>query len=156
MMNQYGKIKVHLSLCLDHKYFQHLKKWAIGILLKISIYHDNESDPIHLHFIVDLIDVSSPWIQEKSPQVVAVQIKTVMEKLNLWNRRDMPDINVCLDGGLSFAIISHLVLIGWTNAASAIVTCEGHTSGNIAKNGTCKVKHAIDNKTWLGKFYPIG
>ena len=158
-MNKLGKINVHLSLCIDHKYFNQLKTWALGVLLKISIYRNEDgidSDPIHLHFVVDLIPVNSPWLQEKSPQFVAVQIKSIMIKLKLWNRRDMPDYNICLDGGLSFAIIRHLILLGWTNAESAVSTCEGHTSGNLVKNGIKQVKHALDKKTWLGKFYPIG
>ena len=155
-MNQIGKIKVHMALSLDHKFFPLLKRWALGVLLKTSIYNevDDDMNPKHLHFVLDLVDVSSPWIAEKSPQIVAVHIKQAMTKLNLWNRRDLPDFNICLDGGLSFAIIKHLKLLGWTNAEAAISTCEGHTSGNVVKLGTNQVQNAIKNKTWIGRFYP--
>ena len=153
-MNQNGNAKVHIAICVDHKFFQRLKRWALGCILKISIYNENKQlDPIHHHFFIDLVDVSSTWVEEKSPQKTAVYIKKMMLKLNLWNRKDLPDFNICMDGGLSFAIIRHLVANEWENANSSVVTCEGHTSVNLTKISLDQVKNCIKNKIFPGKFF---
>ena len=152
------KLKVHIGISIDHKKFPKLKKWTLGAQLQISLYpiDDDGDEPIHMHHLIDLVDCNNPFIADKSPQMTAVYLKEIMDKLGLWNITHLPEINICCDGGLSFAIIHHLQRLGWENASQCVITCDGHTAVNFVKQTRQHVSNVGKSACWTGKFLPLG
>ena len=143
-------IKLHCALSVDQKWLPRQKKSGLGMQLKITMYHPT-IDPVHLYYLIEFMDVSNPFVSEKTAEKTAKYVRNIMIEMDIWTLKDWPEFNLCFDAALSLPIIKEFQKIGWKHADQSISTCEGHNTTNISKVVIERIGDYIKVKQWSCK-----